>query len=35
LSILLDAHAREEQHHLEVSPFKARLPLLSPYAVSL
>src|SRR5712664_1963998 len=35
LSILLDTHVREEQHHLEVSPFDARLPLPSPRAVSL
>src|SRR5712664_117242 len=33
-SILLDTHVREEQHHLEVSPFAARLPLPSPRAVS-
>jgi len=35
LSINLDTHVREEQHHVEVSPFAARLPLGSPWAVSL
>src|SRR5260370_12846505 len=34
-SINLDTHVREEQHHLEVSPFQAKLPLLPPRAVSL
>ena len=35
LSILLDTRVCEEQHHLEVSPLRARLPLGSPRAVSL
>jgi hypothetical protein len=35
LSILLDTHVLEEQDHVEVSPFKARLPLPNPNAVSL
>ncbi len=35
LSILLDTSALEEQYQLEVSLFAARLPLLSPLAVSL
>jgi len=35
LSIVLDTHTREEQDHVEVSPFEARLPLRSPKAVSL
>jgi len=34
-SILLDTRIREEQHHVEVSLFEARLPLRSPNAVSL
>jgi hypothetical protein len=34
-SILLDTRAVEEQYQFEVSLFKARLPLLSPFVVSL
>jgi hypothetical protein len=34
-SILLDTRASEEHYHFEVSLFGARLPLLSPFAVSL
>src|ERR1700739_1286440 len=34
-SILLATRAPEEHYQLEVSPFGARLPLLSPFAVSL
>jgi hypothetical protein len=34
-SILLDTRIREEQDHIEVSSFAARLPLRSPNAVSL
>jgi len=34
-SILLDMCTLEEQHHVEVSPFDARLPLRSPNSVSL
>jgi hypothetical protein len=34
-SILLDTRPREEHYHVEVSLFEARLPLLSPFAVSL
>ena len=34
-SINLDTHVREAQHQLEVSPFEARLPLRTPWAVSL
>jgi len=34
VSINLDTHVREEQHHVEVSPFAARLPLGSPWAFS-
>jgi hypothetical protein len=33
--ILLDTRALEEQYQFEVSLFEARLPLLSPFAVSL
>ncbi len=35
LSILLDTRILEEQDHVEVSSFEARLPLSSPKAVSL
>jgi len=35
ISILLDTHPCEEQYHFEVSRFEAKLPLLSPFAVSL
>ncbi len=35
LSILLDTHTLEEQDHLEVSLFEAKLPLRTPNAVSL
>src|SRR5260370_11002428 len=35
LSINLDTHVHEAHHHLDISPFKARLPLGSPWAVSL
>jgi len=34
-SILLDTRTREEQYQFEVSLFEAKLPLLSPFAVSL
>src|SRR5260370_14812812 len=34
-SINLDTHVREEQHHLDVSQFQAKLPLRPPRAVSL
>ena len=34
-SIVLDTHTLGEQDHVVVSPFKARLPLPSPNAVSL
>jgi hypothetical protein len=34
-SILLDSRPHKEQYEFEVSPFGARLPLLSPFAVSL
>jgi hypothetical protein len=34
-SILLDTRALEEQYQFEVSLFEAKLPLLSPFAVSL
>ena len=34
-SIPLDTCAREEQYEFEVSLFEAKLPLLSPFAVSL
>jgi hypothetical protein len=34
-SILLDTRCREEQYQFEVSLFEAKLPLLSPFAVSL
>jgi len=32
-SIVLDTYTLEEQDHVEVSPFEARLPLRSPKAV--
>ena len=35
ISNLLDTRRREEQYQFEVSQFEAKLPLLSPYAVSL
>jgi len=35
LSILLDTRTREEQYQFELSLFEAKLPLLSPFAVSL
>ena len=35
LSILLDTHSHKEQDHVAVSLFEAKLPLLSPFAVSL
>jgi hypothetical protein len=34
-SILLDTRTLEEQYQFEVSLFEARLPLLSPFAVSI
>jgi hypothetical protein len=34
-SILLDTRTLEEQYQFVVSLFEARLPLLSPFAVSL
>jgi hypothetical protein len=34
-SIHFDTRIREEQDHVEVSPFEARLPLPSPNAVSI
>jgi len=34
-SILLDTRTFEEQYQVEVSLFEARLPLPSPFAVSL
>jgi hypothetical protein len=34
-SILLDTRTLEEQYQVEVSLFEARLPLLSPFAVSI